>query len=198
MKKLGICLIIISLAMIIFYFIYNEALETKNINDVNDYIDITSRVIDNKEVDIKTETSTSSKKQLEYTAVLEIPKIGLKRGVVNSTKNFNSINYAISVDNNSNYPSENGNFILYAHSGNSNIAFFHNLNELEKDDDIYVYYGGIKYQYKALRKYDIAKTGKASVIGSKKNSYITLITCNQHKKGYQIVIVGILVDKTIY
>ena len=67
----------------------------------NDYIDITSRVIDNKEVDIKTETSTSSKKQLEYTAVLEIPKIGLKRGVVNSTKNFNSINNC----NNYNYKS---------------------------------------------------------------------------------------------
>lgn len=198
MKKLGICLIIISLAMVIFYLIYNKALENKNINDVNDYIDITSRVIDNKEVDIKTETNTSSKKQLEYTAVLEIPKIGLKRGVVDSTKNFNSINYAISVDNNSNYPSENGNFILYAHSGNSNIAFFHNLNKLEKNDDIYVYYEGIKYQYKVLRKYDIEKTGKANIIGSKKDKYITLITCNQQKVGYQIIIEGKIVNQVEY
>ena len=198
MKKLGICLIIISLAMVIFYFIYNKALENKNINDVNDYIDITSKVIDNKEVDIKTETSTSNKKQLEYTAVLEIPKIGLKRGVVDSTKNFNSINYAISVDNNSNYPSENGNFILYAHSGNSNIAFFHNLNKLAKNDDIYVYYEGIKYQYKVLRKYDIEKTGKANIIGSKKDKYITLITCNQQKVGYQIIIEGKIVNQVEY
>lgn len=199
MKKLGICLIIISFSMVAFYFIYNKSLENKNINDVNDYIDITSIVDDDKREVEKEKTNTPQKeKQLEYTAVLEIPKINLKRGIVNSTKNFNSINYAISADSNSNYPNENGNFILYAHSGNSRIAFFHNLNKLEKDDDIYVYYDGIEYQYKVLRKYDIEKTGQASVIDSKEKSYITLITCDQHKKGYQIVLVGILIDKTSY
>ena len=199
MKKLGICLIIISFSMVAFYFIYNKSLENKNINDVNDYIDITSIVNDDKGVVVTEKADTSQKeKQLEYTAVLEIPKINLKRGIVNSTKNFNSINYAISADSNSNYPNENGNFILYAHSGNSKIAFFHNLNKLEKDDDIYVYYNGIKYQYKVLRKYDIAKTGKASVMDSKVNKYITLITCNQQKDDYQIVVVGKLVEEINY
>lgn len=201
MKKIGICLIIISLSMVAFYFIYNKSLDNQNIDDVNDYIDATSIVKDITKDEIQNETNNQSKnknKRLEYTAVLEIPKINLRRGVVDSTKNFSSINYAISVDSNSKYPSENGNFILYAHSGNSNIAFFHNINKLEKEDDIYVYYDGIKYCYKIIRKYDIEKTGKAKVIDLKDDKYITLITCNQQRNGYQIVIEGKLISKMDY
>lgn len=201
MKKIGICLIIISLSMVAFYFIYNKSLDNQNNDDVNDYIDATSIVNDITKDEIQNETNNQSKnknKQLEYTAVLEIPKINLKRGVVDSTKNFSSINYAISVDSNSNYPDDNGNFILYAHSGNSNIAFFHNINKLEKGDNIYVYYGGIKYYYKIIRKYNIEKTGKAKVIDLKDDKYITLITCNQQRNNYQIVIEGKIVNFVNY
>lgn len=151
------------------------------------------------EVTATEKVDTSKKeKQLEYTAMLEIPKISLKRGIVNSTKNFNSINYAISADSNSNYPNENGNFILYAHSGNSKIAFFHNLNKLEKNDDIYVYYDGVKYHYTVIHKYNIQKAGKAKVIDSKNNKYITLITCNQKKKDQQTILVGKIKNITEY
>ena len=201
MKKIGICLIIISLSMVAFYFIYNKSLDNQNNDDVNDYIDATSIVNDITKDEIQNETNNQSKnknKQLEYTAVLEIPKINLKRGVVDSTKNFSSINYAISVDSNSNYPDDNGNFILYAHSGNSSIAFFHNINKLEKGDNIYVYYGGIKYYYKIIRKYNIEKTGKAKVIDLKDDKYITLITCNQQRNNYQIVIEGKIVNFVNY
>ncbi len=201
MKKIGICLIIISLSMAAFYFIYNKSLENKNIDDVNDYIDATSIVDDTTKDEIQNKTKNQSKnenKHLKYTAVLEIPKINLKRGVVDSTKNFNSINYAISVDHNSKYPNNNGNFILYSHSGNSNIAFFHNLYKLEINDDIYVYYKGIKYHYIIIYKYNIEKTGKASVIESKTDKYITLITCNQKKKNKQTTLVGKISNITEY
>lgn len=50
-----------------------------------------------------------------------------------------------------------GNFILYVHSGNSNIAFFQNLNKVEFNDSIYIYYNGIKYKYIVTKKYDIKK-----------------------------------------
>lgn len=200
MKKIGVILIIISFAMIAFYFIYNKSLEDKNNNDIIEYINETSVVQDEEEIVTTDETSNTQKESsnIAYTAVLEIPKIDLKRGVVDSTKNFNSINYAISVDNNSKYPDENGNFILYSHSGNSNIAFFNKLYKVEINDNIYVYYNGTKYHYVVTDKYDIEKTGKASVIDSKTNKYITLITCNQHKDGYQIVLVGTLINKISY
>ena len=203
MKHLGKILIISAIAMIAFYFVYNYSTREKEKQNMNDYIEQTS-IEQNIEEEIveQIEEVVEEKKEetraINYTAVLEIPSINLKQGVVNSTKNFNSINYAISVDKNSNYPNEKGNFILYAHSGNSSIAYFKNLNKVEKDDDIYVYYNGIKYHYVIYDKYDIQKTGKAKVVSSNSYNYITLITCNQNKKDKQIVVVGKLIDSTTY
>ena len=44
----------------------------------------------------------------------------------------------------------------------------------------------------------IEKTGKANVLSSNENKYITLITCNQKRKGYQVVLVGKLVEQNNY
>lgn len=202
MKKIGIYLIIIGITILGFYFIYNNAINKRNNENVEDYINDTSIV---NEVEIEetineeTETSnTQNNNNIAYTAVLEIPKINLKRGVVDSTKNFKSINYAISVDKNSNYPNEKGNFILYAHSGNSYVSYFRKLNQVDINDEVYVYYNGVKYHYVIENKYDIEKTGKAKVINLKDNRYITLITCNQDRKGYQTIVIGKFVEQVSY
>lgn len=200
MKKVGILLIVGAIVMIAFYYVYQISIDKKIEQEVNNYIEETTTV-DSEEVEEVieiTEKKEESKREINYTAILEIPSINLKRGVVDSTKNFNSINYAISVDKNSNYPEYMGNFILYAHSGNSSIAYFKNLNKVELKDSVYVYYNGVKYKYEIFDKYDIEKTGKAKVINSKENKYITLITCNQNKKNYQIVLVGKLVEELNY
>ena len=198
-KKIGIGLVLLGIMTIAFYFVYQKDLEVKNDNEVEIYIENTKI---QEEVEVPTEEPkeeiNNKNSAINYTAVLEIPSINLKRGVVDNTKGFKSINYAISVDNSSNYPNNNGNFILYSHSGNSNIAFFNKLYKLEINDDIYVYYNGVKYHYRIFNKYDIEKTGKAKIINLKDNKYITLITCNQNKKRYQIVIEGKLVDESNY
>ena len=201
MKKIGILLIIGAIGLIAFYYVHQIATDKKIEQEVNNYIEETT--IMNNENDVEEvvepiEKKEETKREINYTAILEIPSINLKRGVVDSTKNFNSINYAISVDKNSNYPEYMGNFILYAHSGNSSIAYFKNLNKVELKDSVYVYYNGVKYKYEIFDKYDIEKTGKAKVINSKENKYITLITCNQNRKNYQIVIVGKLVEESNY
>ena len=200
MKKLSIALILISLAILIILFMIKFNNENQNTILVNNYIKETT--IDSNTADgLSGEPIQDNKKNnytINYTAVLEIPSISLKRGVVDSTKNFKSINYAISVDKNSNYPNENGNFILYAHSGNSNIAFFKNLINVNIKDDVYIFYNGIKYHYIVFDKYDIPKTGKAKILNTNTERYITLITCNQKRKGYQIVLVGKLLESYIY
>ncbi len=202
MKELGKILILSAVAMIAFYFTYSSIIKERENKEIDVYIEntkIVEKEEEQEEVETVEETKKEVKKQeINYTAILEIPSINLKRGVVDSTKNFSSINYAISVDKNSNYPDSNGNFILYAHSGNSNIAYFRNLNKVNINDKVYVYYNGIKYEYQIYDKYDIHKIGKAKVISSNENKYITLITCNQNKKNYQIVVVGKLIDSTTY
>lgn len=200
-KKIGLGLILLAIMMLAFYFVYLTGLEQKNDNDVLNYIDntrIQEQKVDEEIKRQEVEENPKSSYQINYTAVLEIPKIHLKRGVVNNTKNFNSINYAISVDNSSNYPDVKGNFVLYAHSGNSPIGYFSRLIDININDDIYVYFNGIKYHYSIFEKYDIEKNGKAKVLSSKDSNYITLITCNQKRKGYQLVLVGKLVNQINY
>lgn len=193
MKKLmiiGKILILLSLAMFISFLIYSYYQNNKEIEMIDNYIEETKIIEEQIDVQEQEVIEEKQEQKINYTAVLEIPSINLKRGVVDSTKNFNSINYAISVDKNSNYPDKEGNFILYAHSGNSSIAYFKNLNKVEIDDEVYIYYNGVKYKYKIFTKYDIEKTGKAEVLFSNTEKYITLITCNQNRNGYQVILIG--------
>lgn len=97
--------------------------------------------------DSSVEKKENEKQKINYTVVIEIPSINLKQGVVDSTNNFNSINYAISVYKNSNYPDKEGNFVLYAHSGNSSISYFKNLNKVEINDVVYIYHNGVNIKY---------------------------------------------------
>jgi len=202
-KKIGIILILIGVSIIGFYLIYIKQLEKQESNNIDNYIndtsivdtDVSEEIIEENQEEVKQEKSSV---EINYTAVLEIPKINLKRGVVDSTSNFSSINYAISVDKNSKYPNEYGNFILYAHSGNSSIAYFKNLHKVDLNDSVYVYFNGIKYHYIIYDKYDIEKTGETSIISSSNNKYITLITCNPNRKGYQIVLIGKILEEETY
>ncbi len=160
--------------------------EDKQINEIikNEEIKTTSDGIEPINKEIKTNNNNN------YVAVLEIPKIRLKKGLVMATKNFKSINYAISIDRHSKMPDQNGNFILYAHSGNSKIAYFKNLKDLNIDDEIKVYYEGNIYSYKVIKKYTVPKDGYLSVNNDNENNYITLTTCSQSDKSKQIVIIG--------
>lgn len=200
LKTIGKLLILLSLATLLSYKIYNYYYEKKDADVINSYIEETSRIIEEENIAVPLEETKNEIKKVDikYTAVLEIPSINLKRGVVDSTKNFNSINYAISVDKHSNYPNKVGNFILYAHSGNSNISYFKKLIDVEINDNVFVYYKGIKYNYKIFNKYNIEKNGTVNVLSSNENKYITLITCNQKRKGYQVVLVGKLVEQNNY
>lgn len=198
MKKIGGLLLIIGITIIGFYYVYLQTLEHKEVEDINEYINKTSVVEINTEESTNEIVEETKKSNINYTAILEIPVINLKRGVVDSTKNFHSINYAISVDKSSNYPNEYGNFILYAHSGNSSIAYFKNLNKVNINDDVFVYFNGIKYHYVIYDKYNIKKTGKAVINRPSNGKNITLITCNQNKSGYQIVLTGNLIDSITY
>ena len=126
MKKFGWILIFTGALMIIFYNVYVSSINIVENEKAEEYIEITSSSEEVEEIEevvneviIEEEKKEEPKYEINYTAVLEIPKINLKRGVVDSTNNFKSLNYAISVDRHSKYPNNNGNFILYAHSGSS-------------------------------------------------------------------------------
>lgn len=201
MRKIGIILLVIGVFLLLSYFLYYGYKNKEEKENIELYIESTSVVEVEKQEELIVEEVKEEKQDstfwVDYKAVLEIPKINLKKGMVESTKNFSSINYAISIDKSSNYPNEEGNFILYAHSGNSKIAYFRNLNKLNVNDEVFVYYEGVKYSYQIINKYEIEKTGKMEVIRDSKRKLITMVTCisNTNK---QVVLIGEQINSEQY
>lgn len=133
-----------------------------------------------------------------YYAILEIPSISLKRGLVDKNSKANNVNRNIKTLKSSDTPDiVGGNVLLASHSGNSHVAYFKNLYKVNKGDIINIYYNGYKYEYKITDKYNQDKTGVITYV-YKNTSMVVLTTCNQQEKGKQIIVIGTLDNKSEY
>lgn len=129
------------------------------------------------------------KHNIEYIAVLEIPKINLKKGLKINTKvdeGIEIIDYNKFINND---------IILASHSGNCDVCYFNKIDELSINDEIYIYKEDIKYIYKIKH-----------IEEKKKNTFklddsidsITLITCKKNTDNIQIVIKANLLTQEKY
>ena len=124
----------------------------------------------------------------KYLGVLEIPKIGLKRGFYNIDSRYNDIQYNVAMVKGSTLPDvKNGNLILMAHSGWAAISYFEYLYNLSLGDKAYVTYKGKKYAYKLVKVYDVVKNGKVKIVRSYDKTTLTLITCTRNNDKAQTV-----------
>lgn len=116
-----------------------------------------------EETDNTTEQAKSTN-SLDYIAVLKIPSIGLEKGLVAKDSYYNNVNRNIKILDESDMPDqENGNVILAAHSGNGRTAFFKNLDKLQIDDTVSIFYNGYEYKYRMINTYDVEKTGSVEI-----------------------------------
>lgn len=196
---IGSLLIVFGLLLVFGKSIYNTYLNNKDNAMVDSFFE-EKRPTDNLEEDI-TKTTTynkSSNYKNPYYAILEIPAISLKKGLVNIDSKNNNVNRNIQTLPTSDTPDiVGGTIILASHSGNSRVSYFKYLYKVNKDDFIYIYYDNIKYVYKVTSIYNQDKTGKISF--SKNNdSTLILTTCNQQQKGKQLIVISTLVDKLSY
>ncbi len=125
------------------------------------------------------------KKPTDYIAVLEIPKIRLKKGLFDINDVRNNVDQNIQIVKNSQFPNErNGNLILAGHSGIGSAVYFNHLNALEIGDTIFLYYHGIKYIYQLSLRYEIEKTGYFTMPENQSEVNLILITCkmNSHQQ----------------
>ena len=84
----------------------------------------------------------------KYLGVLEIPKIGLKRGFYNIDSKYNNIQYNVTMVAGSTLPDVvGGNLILMAHSGDAYISYFAYLYRLKIGDNAYITYKDKEYKY---------------------------------------------------
>jgi len=103
-----------------------------------------------------TEKRKEKEKQevIDYIAILEIPKINLKKGLVDPNSYMNNVNINIEILKPYAMPDQKeSNLFLASHSGSSRVAFFDDLDLLSIDDDIYIYYKQKKYEYKIINKF---------------------------------------------
>lgn len=184
-------LFLISGLSLIFLTIYT-GFKTKTDEDIaldNFYIEeqqekITDNTTTKEVVEEKKDTS------INYVAVLRIPKINLKRGLVDRDSKYNNIKYNIMIHKESDTPDkEASNVILVAHSGTAGVAYFRNVDKLSLNDEIYLDYNNKTYSYKITNIYDIEKTGIAPIRKETTKSTITLITC-RHNTNKQIVVIA--------
>ena len=156
-------------------------------------------VVGNVKVETQTETTNNSNANRtvnydKYLGVLEIPKIGLKKGFYNVDSRYNSIQYNVTVIQGSTMPDVNGgNLMLMAHSGDAYISFFRYLYKLNVGDTAYVTYGGRKYQYNIVNIYNVDKTGTVTIERNFDINTLTLITCTYNDDTKQTVYIAELV-----
>ena len=186
-----------------FMFIYNQTMKTRLNEENNLKIEEFLENETNEEIvveeDIKEEANTSNVSSYDYIAVLEIPSINLKRGLVDPSSKYNNVNYNIQIINKSTMPDVvNGNLVLAGHNGASYVSFFRNLDKLNINDKIYIYYGGYKYEYSLSKIYDTPKDGNVEVHRDNSKTTITLITCKKNTKDTQVVYIGYLDSKELY
>lgn len=137
------------------------------------------------------ETQSKEEKKInygKYLGVLEIPKIGLKRGFYGFDSKYNNVEYNVTLVGGSTMPDvENGNLILMAHSGDAYISFFAYLYKLKIGDMAYVTYNSVKYKYQIVNIYNIPKTGQATITRNMNKTCMTLITCTKDSDTEQTI-----------
>ena len=131
----------------------------------------------------------------EIIGVIQIPKINLKRVLYDIKSDKNNINSNIEIINVSDMPDvDKGNLILASHSGNSDISYFKDLDKLEIDDEIDIYYNNKNYVYYLVDIYKVEKNGQVEIKRNENVNSLTLITCDKSDKSKQLVYVSELVN----
>ncbi len=191
-KNVGLILVILGH----YYFCSYVLEEVHEMKNYEPKIEIGYNTNNTDDKNIKEEKQTVSNTLKEntsndYLAVIEIPKISLRRYLYDVNSKQNDVDKNIEILKNSDMPSvKGGNLILAGHNGNTSVGHFKNLHKLVINDEIIIYYNNIKYVYKVSKIYDVLKTGTVAIKRDKSQNTVTLITCLGNDR--QLVVIGYL------
>ena len=125
----------------------------------------------------------------DYIGYLKIPKINLEKGLVDKNSRLNYVDLNIQIIKESDMPDvDSSNLILAAHSGNSMVSYFKDLNKITYDDVVYIEYNNKLYTYKVSNYYTVEKTGGVDIVRNLSKTTLTLITCVENTNRQMVVI----------
>lgn len=116
--------------------------------------------------------------------VLDIPKINLEAVVKKASNNFSNLDKNLVYYKNDNYKKG---IIILGHSGVGYGTFFNRIDELTKDDIVYLYKDKLRISYAVDKKYSILDTD-IDVLKINNESGLTLITCDKKDKNKRLVV----------
>lgn len=182
-------------SLLLYDYYSNKKIDKIEQNAIENYYEeetILEPIIDSTEEPQKKE---EVKENINYIAILKIPKIRLERGLVDPNSYLNNVKYNLQwIEGTSMPDQENGNVIIAGHSGSSRVSYFKKLDQLVIGDLVSLDYKNKIYNYKIVDIYDIEKTGTAEIIKNQNTTTLTLITC-RHNTNKQIVIICELIKE---
>ena len=192
---LGISVISIN-SIINFINIQNEKDLIKEYYENEEYIvDVPVVEEETPQEKIVEEKKEEKKVEVNYIAVIKIPKIGLEKGLASKDSYYNNVNRNIQILTESDMPDkEKGNVILAGHSGNSSVSYFRKLNKLQNNDEVVISYKGKDYVYRMVNSYEIEKNGYAHILRNAEKTTLTLITC-KHNTNKQLIVICELLEE---
>ena len=134
------------------------------------------------------------------TAILANSNSTNTTNTTNNTKNEssssgknNDVNKSVMLLKNSVMPDNvNSTIILAAHSGNSYVGYFKNLDKLNIEDKINIYYQKNKYQYTVTNIYELDKNGHILVDKNIHENILVLTTCSKNEEKQLVVYAKLL------
>ena len=159
-------------------------------------IDYGSYIVDKKQNEIFVGKYFVKEKEEEnpFVAILEIPKIKLKRGLYAIDNPLSNIDKNIIFLDKSDMPDvKNSRVIIVGHSGTPHNAYFNKLFKLKHKDKIYLYYEEKKYTYQITDIYEVIKCGHIAFESNRNQKTLTLVTCKGTNK--QLVVVSTLIKE---
>ena len=119
---------------------------------------------------------------------IEIQKINLEKPLYSINSSHNNIEENVTILKESILPNkENSILFIAAHSGNSNISFFKDLDKIDVGDEVVINYQDNQYTYVVTDIYEQEKNGYISGIRNQKKQLI-LTTCCPNKEKCQLII----------
>lgn len=143
----------------------------------------------------KPKSVPNAQKNYQYVGYLEIPKINLRKGIVDKNSKDNNVEKNLFIASSSTYPDiEQGNLIIAGHSGSGYKAFFKKLYQIGMGDIAKVEYNGKVYTYQVTKIYEHKKTGKIAIHRDYTKTTLTLITCTKDSEDKQTIYILNLIN----
>lgn len=155
--------------------------------------------INNENYVVNENTNNKINDSNKYMGVLEIPEIKLLRGFYSLDSKYNDVSSNVEILNPYVALDKKDSIVIFAaHSGNSKVSYFKNLDKLKENDIVKIYYKKKLYIYKIIRCIESNKNGTINLNNISLANKVVLTTCKNGKVSKQFTCISDFVLRKDY